>query len=452
MNCETLQRAIDERRPGDTAGLPGDLAAHLEGCPACQAYAAGVAAIGRALAHCRDLTASLPEAELLAARERIAEAVAARRAVAAVRRRPSFPAPADPLLVWGMGLAVLLLAAFIGVLAWPRRPVAETLNSQRSMLNAQVPSAFSVERSAFNVLPPDPAAGQPATTPPDPAPVSTTLAEKPAAILQEPQLTGLPAFRAEYEALKASGKGIAPGFLQRFACYLEGPSRTLDERLQGWELLCEACEEAGEKKMAVDAFGRHLDAYEEHRAARNALKKPGPRLPPAPNYAITKVTRVFYGDKDKFGALAYGDLILARYPDSPEVDQVQMLIGEYYESTRNYDAGIRQMQAIMELRPDTPLARQAKENLARMLYNAQRKDEALAAWQELAETGPADTRALSYYQLGISAHACGPRYYTHAMKYLQLAIRHDNQQGWGDEARKLLARINAQMMGDPTRI
>ena len=42
---------------------------------------------------------------------------ALRQAEAAVRRRPSFPAPADPLLVWGMGLAVLLLAAFIGVLA-----------------------------------------------------------------------------------------------------------------------------------------------------------------------------------------------------------------------------------------------------------------------------------------------------------------------------------------------
>ncbi|NLF85923.1 MAG: hypothetical protein GX571_07435, partial [Lentisphaerae bacterium] len=323
--------------------------------------------------------------------------------------------------------------------------------AQRSTPNAQVPSAFSVERSAFNVLPPDPAAGQPAATPPDPAPVSTTLAEKPAAILQEPQLAGLSAFRAEYEALKASGKGIAPGFIQRFACYLEGPNRTLDERLQGWELLCEACEEAGEKKRAVAAFGCHLDAYEEKRAARIEARK-YPVLIEASAYAITKVTRVFYGDKDKFGALAYGDLILSRYPDSPEVDRVQMLVGEYYESTRNYDAGIRQMQAIMELRPDSPLARQAKENLARMLYNAQRKDEALAAWQELAETGPADTQALSYYQLGISAHACGPRYYTHAMKYLQLAIRHDNQQGWGDEARKLLARINAQMMGDPTRI
>jgi len=296
MNCETLQRAIDERRPGDTAVLPGDLAAHLAGCPACQAYAAGVAAIGHALAHCRDLAAALPEAELLAARERIAEAVAARRAVAAVRRRPSFPAPADPLLVWGMGLAVLLLAAFIGVLAWPRSQRTGTLNAQRSTPNAQVkterPSASSVERSALNVPPPDPAGGQLAATPQPPAPESTKIATE----IEEPQLTGLPAFRAEYEALKASGKGIAPGFLQRFACYLEGPNRTLDERLQGWELLCEACEEAGEKKMAVDAFGRHLDAYEEHRAARNALKKPGPRLPPAPNYAITKVTRV-WGDE-----------------------------------------------------------------------------------------------------------------------------------------------------------
>ena len=148
MNCETLQRAIDERRPGDTAVLPGDLAAHLAGCPACQAYAAGVAAIGRALAHCRDLTASLPEAELLAARERIAEAVAARRAVAAVRRRPSFPAPADPLLVWGMGLAVLLLAAFIGVLAWPRSP--PRLNRQRSRQRSRSPNSPGCPPSGRN--------------------------------------------------------------------------------------------------------------------------------------------------------------------------------------------------------------------------------------------------------------------------------------------------------------
>ena len=447
MNCDTLQRAIDERRPGDTAVLPGDLAAHLAGCPACQAYAAGVAAIGRALAHCRDLTASLPEAELLAARERIAGAVAARRD-ATVRRQPVSRAPADPLLVWGTGLAVLLLAAFIGVLALPRSQRTGTLNAQRSTFNAQT-SASSVERSALNVPPPDPAgAERPAEPPLPPDPVPTKLATT---IEADDQLTGLPAFRAEYAALKNAPKGVTLAFLDRFTYYLSGPHRTLDERLAGWKLLSEACEEAGEKKRAVTAFGCHLDAYEEKRAARIEARK-YPVLIEASAYAMIKVTRVFYGDKDKFGALAYGDLILARYPDSPEVDRVQMLIGEYYESTRNYDAGIRQMQAIIELRPDSPLARQAKENLARMLYNAQRKDEALAAWQELAETGPADTRALSYYQLGISAHACGPRYYTHAMKYLQLAIRHDNQQGWGDEARKLLARINAQMMGDPTRI
>ena len=36
MNCETLQRAIDERRPGDTAGLPDDLAAALT--PAARAF------------------------------------------------------------------------------------------------------------------------------------------------------------------------------------------------------------------------------------------------------------------------------------------------------------------------------------------------------------------------------------------------------------------------------
>jgi len=432
MNCETLQRAIDERRPGDTAVLPGDLAAHLAGCPACQAYAAGVAAIGRALAHCRDLTASLPEAELLDARERIAEAVAARRAVAAVRRRPSFPAPADPLLVWGMGLAVLLLAAFIGVLAWPRSQRTGTLNAQRSTPNAQVPSAFSVERSAFNVLPPDPAAGQPAATPPDPAPESTKLATKLATKIEEPELTGLPAFWAEYEALKASSKGISPGFLQRFARYLEGPSRTLDERFQGWELLCEACEEAGDLNRSVQAYGRYLDIVENQEGSARAMAV-GKR----------RADRLFNIARDRMYALAHYDLLASRYPDTDLPSLARHRCGEYCQENKQWREAEQIYRAIIEADADGKWVLEARKGLWQVLAVQKRTDEAVAVLDEIAQTR-ADERPYADFYAGQVLIQRGLARYPEAVRRLKRAQATAPDSPYADYAGGLLTSISRQ--------
>ena len=435
MNCETLQCAIDERRPGDTAVLPGDLAAHLAGCPACQAYAAGVAAIGHALAHCRDLTASLPEAELLAARERIAEAVAARRAVAAVRRRPSFPAPADPLLVWGMGLAVLLLAAFIGVLAWPRSQRTGTPGAQRSTPNAQVktepPSASSVERSALNVLPPDPAGGQLAATPQPPAPESTKIATK----IEEPQLTGLPAFRAEYEALKASGKGIAPGFLQRFACYLEGPNRTLDERLQGWELLCEACEEAGELNLSVKAYGKYLESLAQ-RDGRDVASRMGRQ----------RAVVVMYRDRDKMRGLALMDMVATVFPGPDTHAWARSMEGDHYFAIRRWAEAAAAYRETFETASDRDLRATSRSRFAVTMSLAGKTREVIAYMDAYAvKTDRMEDAAYADNMAANLLYGLGPRHYHEATVRLRRVVRTCPGSTAATDATNLLAMINSRV-------
>ncbi|NLX14986.1 MAG: hypothetical protein GXY44_15235, partial [Phycisphaerales bacterium] len=213
MTCETVQHAIDERLPGGPDGRPDDIAGHLAGCPACQAHAAGSASIGRALAQCHARAAALPEADLIAARERIAEAVALRRPAAPVQRRPGFLTVADPLLVWGTGLAVLLFVAFVGVLTWPRatreaQPRNVAVQPERApepLILTPEPVSTKLATKLVTKI------EEPLTLTPEP--VSTKLATKLATKIEEPELTGLPAFWAEYEALKASSKGISPGFL-----------------------------------------------------------------------------------------------------------------------------------------------------------------------------------------------------------------------------------------------
>ena len=434
MNCDTLQRAIDERRPGDTAVLPGDLAAHLAGCPACQAYAAGVAAIGHALAHCRDMAASLPEAELLAARERIAGAVAARRD-ATVRRQPISRAPADPLLVWGTGLAVLLLAALIGVLAWPRRPVAGTPNAQRSTPNAQVgtehPSASSVERSAFNVPPPDPAGGQLAATPQPPAPESTKIATE----IEEPQLTGLPAFRAEYEALKASGKGIAPGFLQRFACYLEGASRTLDERLQGWELLCEACEEAGELNRSVQAYGKYLESLAQ-RDGRDVASRMGRQR------AVVVMRR----DRDKIRGLALMDMVATVFPGPDTHAWARSMEGDHYFTIRRWAEAAEAYRETFETAPVGNLRATARSRFAITMSLAGKTHEAIAYIDAYAvKTDRMEDAAYADNMAASLLYGLGPRHYHEATVRLRRVVRTYPGSTAATDATNLLAMINSKM-------
>ena len=157
MTCENVQSAIDERLPARPDSLPGDIDAHLEGCPACRAHAEAMSArLGRALAQCRALEATLPTEDLLANRQRILETIAERKhALPVRRRRPDLFNTADPLLVWGMGLAALIFVAFIGVLVWPRAPRDE---------------------QARNVaIQPEPS---PAPRTPETEPESTTLATK----------------------------------------------------------------------------------------------------------------------------------------------------------------------------------------------------------------------------------------------------------------------------------
>ena len=375
MNCKMTQRAIGERLPDSTATLPDSLLVHLAGCSTCQIYAEEMGVVSNAFARWRALTASLPEKDIVAARGRIQAVATSRWNDFGQRGWVASPLFSDPLLVWGLGLAAAAFIAFIGIFAWPdslrSRQECDSVvlpgNVPAMSHSESLPSAFPKSHEVLVGLSHDVSLSHTVS----PVRPGLTVAS------EGECLVGLPAFEEEFEALKAANKGIGLGFLQRFARYLKDPARTIDERLEGWKLLSEACEEAGEKKRAVESFGCHLDAYEEYRIAQNSGRR-GLKLPLASDYALTKVTRVFYGDKDKFGALAYGDLILTRYPDSPEADRVQMLIGEYYESIRNYEAGIRQMRVIMELCVDTLLVRRAKENLERMIYNAQRKDEALA--------------------------------------------------------------------------
>ncbi len=315
MTCKTVQRAINERLPEDPDGLPSDIAGHLAGCPACQSYAACVAGIGSVLAQCRARAAALPESDLLAVRERIAEAVAARHSAPPARCRPAFPASADPLLAWGSGLAALLAAAFIGVLAWPRGP------------RVQQPCGGAVERDGVpeaQTLSPEPLSTKLAATLDEPRtptaePCPTNLTTK----LDAPELAGLPAFRAEYEALKASGKGIGPGFLQRLARYLEGPSRTVDERLDGWELLTEAFEEAGELHRSVQAYGNYLEAVESSEGRERAVA-----------IGRRRADRLFNIAHDEIKALAHYELLAVRYPDTELPFLASLRCGEYYQKNR----------------------------------------------------------------------------------------------------------------------
>ncbi|NLC81615.1 MAG: hypothetical protein GX748_10565, partial [Lentisphaerae bacterium] len=201
-------------------------------------------------------------------------------------------------------------------------------------------------------------------------------------------------------------------------------------------LLCEACEEAGEKKMAVDAFGRHIDAFQDKYGTDKASIR-----------TYQKVCEVYYAQKDKLGGLAYGDLILMRFPEGEMADRVQMLIGDYYESMRNYDAGIRQMQALIKLRPGTALAWRAKDNMARMFYNSKRPDEAISLWREMAEAATDNQRSEYYFRIGIHLYARGSSFYVEAMKCFRWVIENGKGPDYKRPAQEMLARINAFVTG-----
>ena len=300
---------------------------------------------------------------------------------------------------------------------------------------AVVEIKFGVERSAFSVLPPDPAGDQLAATPQPPAPESTKLATKLATKIEEPQLTWLPAFRAEYEALKASGKGIAPGFLQRFACYLEGASRTLDERLQGWELLCEACEEAGELNRSVQAYGKYLESLAQ-RDGRDVASRMGRQR------AVVVMRR----DRDKIRGLALMDMVATVFPGPDTHAWARSMEGDHYFTIRRWAEAAEAYRETFETAPVGNLRATARSRFAITMSLAGKTHEAIAYIDAYAvKTDRMEDAAYADNMAANLLYGLGPRHYHEATARLRRVVRTCPGSTAATDATNLLAMINSRV-------
>jgi tetratricopeptide (TPR) repeat protein len=403
-----------------------ELTAHLAECPACRAHAASMEGIARCLADMRAFAAAIPAEVLEENKRRILAAIADKNAKPArrfARRTPAtsrqqsakdFASPRiHPVLLWSAaGIAATLVMIF-GIFFRDRTPTTSTPEPA-------VPAAPVVAtHSPAKIMPP--------------VTISSTNQER-RTKNQELPVT-LAWLQQEFARLKVAREGVTWDYLNKVVRFLTTGQRTLDEKVDGWQLLADAYETAGEADRARNAFGRYLDFVE---------KKDGKEK--AAMFARIKGDGLSFAKKDRFAGLAYYDMVITRYPNTDAADHAVYMSSYYYEGQKQYDTAIAQLDRLVETRPDAYWAKQAVRRIPILLFNAKRPAEARQRLMSLADQAPMSERADIHFQLGMMSFVHGPKEYSVAAQDFQWVVANCPEQKEAVAARRMLAEINNHLL------
>jgi tetratricopeptide (TPR) repeat protein len=427
MTCKQAQEALSDRLAPSTGAMPADLAAHLACCPACRAHAASMEGIARCLADMRAFAAAIPAEVLEENKRRILAAIAdknakpatrfARRTPAATtsRQQPAkdFSSPRiHPVLLWSAAGVAATLVMIFGIFFRDRTPATSTPEPA-----APAVPVVATHSPAKNV---------------EPSPALSAKNEEPRTKNQELPVT-LAWLKEEFARLKVAREGVTWDYLNKVVKYLTTGERTLDEKVDGWKLLADAYEAAGEEDRSSTAFGRYLDFLGQRDGKTVAV-----------NAANSKANSLYF-KKDYLRAVAIADLAQIRYPDDPAVYDSKLIAGRCYEKQELPDQAIAEYQKVIEKLPATNVWRKHAERRIWYQYsNMGRNDEAVNALKSIASKNGADEDDYlhSHFYLGQFYFVQGPAHYLEAAKELQAVIERNPNHGYADYARKLLASIN----------
>ena len=399
-------------------------------------------AIDRCVRHLERLAEEIPQEVVDRTRTRIITAIRAEDPRLSLRDRVerSFLGSTDPLLLWGAAATTVMFLTFGGAILYNEvRPEPEQVvvwtPPALAVKPVTVPAPDPVPRVAAHATP------QPArpATEPEPAPqvVESTPASRPIEIVPSPArepesgAITLAALQDEFKMLKESDSGITAEFLRKLNRHIN-EGGTIEAR----QLLVAAYEEMGERDLGLAAFEGLLDLVEKRDGVEQAAAETQ-RL----------ANRLFYEQHDRLGALAYCDMLLARYPDSRLADSMRYLTCRYYELEGLPDQALAAYRDLRETGKGY-VAWEADRGVAQVLYNTGKKEEAFAEVDGMIERHP-ENRAYLYYHKGMLLQAAGIEHYPAAVKAYKVVINEYAQTHYAGYSRNMLAFINKKMLGAP---
>ena len=428
MTCKDAQDALDDRLAPSTGAMSAELTAHLDSCPACRAHAASMEGIARCLADMRAFAAAIPAEVLEENKRRILAAIAAKNAKPATRfarRTPpatsrqqpaqDFSSPRiHPVLLWSAaGIAATLVMIF-GIYFRDRTPVTgipEPATPTVSVVAATHSPAKNVE----------------------PKVVSPTNEERRTRNQELP--VSLAWLKEEFARLKVAREGVTWDYLNKVVKFLTIRERTLDEKVDGWQLLANAYEFAGEADRARNAFFNYLAFVEERDGKKRALD------------IGTNRGCVLFGSKgNALGGLAYLEQLAVRYPGTEAAPRAAFVAAEYCFKQKNWTGSEQAYRRVIEEFPDTDWANKAQQKLWLSLWVQNRMTDAIKALDDYAANRQTkEAEAYADYHVGFILQARGIGHFAEATKRLKKATTTDPNGTFGKCAQQLLASMTRKM-------
>ncbi len=436
-SCDALRELLGELALGEEGWLSDDerrrAEAHAAECPACRAYMADVAAIGGALRGLGRAEADIevPERILLETRLHILAAVRAKtlelrqqRLEAAWRRRAR--------LWWSACAAAGALVIGLG-LWWGLSVLKATPFARRD----PVLSIPTDEVTAVGALgSPQPASKQPI----DDGFFASTKNPKQALELLEGELASC-----------TSAPQVARGAFDRIIAMAQAlrarwPGSA--QAAQALKVISRCHTEMGDEIRAREAFLAYADA--RGALAQTTALREGCSPTDARGRADALTADLIRGEalrrlmrRDYLPGMSYCDVLLTRYPGTEVALRARYMTGRYYRETRRGAQAIAAYQAVIDQAPDSALAMNARTWLPSLLFNAGRRDAAVAMWLEYSElSSEYNEKACGYCNAGALEAARGEPHHPNAVKLFRTVVQEYPASGYARQAKAMIAKLS----------
>ena len=346
-----------------------------------------------------------------------------------------------PLALTGLvtaTLAVIVCAVLLHDPASPRPEAPDAVAQADAVLPTPAPTVATPSAPT-----PTPATAKDAPavaatpSPIAPAAPAPAIAEHPTTE-QKPAPDTLATLRAEFERLKASDAGVDRAYLVRLVDYIVAQE---DRETAEFGALClllvETYEQMGERDRALAAYGRYLDIVEAREGPEQAAL-----------LAWRRADEIFRVRQEHLEGLGYADIILTRWPESPQAREARLMPGRYYALSRMWSEAARAYAWAAEQEGSAATRGPAQWQQAVMLANGRRLDEAVAVLQSAAAAATDEAlESESRYLLGVLlTHHGGVSRYPAALRELRRVV--ELQSAKQSSAEAMIARIHNSTLQD----
>lgn len=242
-------------------------------------------------------------------------------------------------------------------------------------------------------------------------------------------------WQGPYERLAYRARGTAT----------EGPARLALSRIHrqaGWPR--EAAEAFDAYAALVGKQARVAAAAAEESPTAWALAEQGAKAD-----AYYAETLALYEDKDYAASIDLANRLLAKYPTSAQAYAGQAVAARAYLACRQPDGVLACYRTIVARCPDTLYAREAAMALIRLLREARRGDEAIAACQRLRERfDDDDFRQFAMLREGELLRDKGQRHYPQALALFRTLREIKPDSPYAGQADQWIRRMTRQVSQD----